>query len=291
MVRRQSNRRVSRKRKSRRRVSRRRVSRRRVSRRRVSRRKRYKLRRHRRSRSPRERRSPSPLARPYIAIGPEGQRYYYHDDIKWSGVNTKIPREIWRRIPYNVRGEPTHILCPKYSSHDEDVQIGITGTAWVDESSENALTREVYEETGLSLDNYYYEISKERQTRNNIVTTNWYIASDNHFRPSKHQSYHGNPDDDQSKKVGIMLYGTRSRLVEYLREARRNGAMNYFRDDNIKSIMIIPLAVVEQKALSVIHNPGVTVSPWNLQRRLPRAGRRGGGGGYGRGGGGGYGRR
>ena len=279
MVRRQSNRRVSRKRKSRRRVSRKRKSRRRVSRR-VSRRRVYKLRRHRRSRSPRERRSPSPPARPYIAIGPEGQRYYYHDDIKWSGVNTKIPREIWRRIPYNVRGEPTHILCPKYSSHDEDVQIGITGTAWVDESPENALTREVYEETGLSLDNYDYEISKERQTRDNIVTTNWYIASDNDFRPSKHQSYHGNPDD-KSKKVGIMLYGTRSRLVEYLREAKRNGAMNYFRDDNIKSIMIIPLAVVEQKALSVTHNPGVTVSPWNLHRRSPRPGRRSGGG-YGR---------
>lgn len=133
-----------------------------------------------------------------------------------------------------------YILCPIYSNGD--TQVGVTGTIGTSETYDKGMIREIGEEIGLSpsqsvRDVHFITVKKVPNKNQNISV---YIASIDNLKPlneSDHDfKFTTQGRDDRTKKVGCIVYGEKTKMIEYL---NRTKIFRYYSQDDIVGIVTL----------------------------------------------------
>jgi hypothetical protein len=155
--------------------------------------------------------------------------------------------------------EDLFVLCPGYGLN-KDIQFGITGKAYYEESSYDAAVRECLEETGLIYMQSYQSINLDKLNSNDISknndkitnkkkTTQYFFFQGRNLKAYniKYHKYLLNKDiikkkDDLSKRVAVFIYGTYRELLYLLQQLDNRTKLN----DGIKRLLIIPFKLLYQ---------------------------------------------
>ena len=182
------------------------------------------------------------------AINANGEtRKVSAENLSWSSYSKVIPFYLWKKVP----GE-SWVVCPRYGKHPYSVQIGMTGTCWKNESQEEALAREIQEETGLVLteDPYLHRNVRGRAPKKQ----SWLWAVCNaktkcraaigavRMRSSKRL-------DDKSRKIGAIIYSDRLKLLQsMIVNSALRGGLCHIREDDIVELLLVPTNLAKKIA-------------------------------------------
>lgn len=131
-------------------------------------------------------------------------RYYL------TGMNSAI-----QDIP-----EESHILCIGYTIGD--MQFTVTGSCYENETVQGAAMREVYEELGVYIDPTYLQLHSHGQLekKKRVFSTIYLLCVDNcEMKPIQEMPNFQGLKEDKSRKVSIMIYGSRERLRKLMEMA------------------------------------------------------------------------
>ena len=199
------------------------------------------------------------------AINVLGQkRELSSDNLHVSSYSSIIPFFLWNKIP-----EKSWIICPRYGKPPYDVQVGVTGTCWVGEPPEFALSREVQEETGLVMleePNFLAETNKGSQK--------WLWAVCNTEKTATARGiqsiYHG--VDNKKCKVGALMYTTRKKSLEnMIINSSQWGGLFFLPQDNIIELLLIPKTLAKKWTLPLSKNKNILIDDItvNMNKLLP----------------------
>lgn len=138
-----------------------------------------------------------------------------------------------------------YIACPTYWKGNKivDTQICVTGKCHVDESSRDAVIREMSEELGFYTPSNKLEYVIDIKTDTDIYDT--YIVDVQYIEPYNNTKHTFSvKEDDRTKKCQVIISGTKNdfiKIIENIRQRYANDENTINEIKNIRSITLLPL--------------------------------------------------
>lgn len=147
------------------------------------------------------------------------------ENISRELISDSFPEPMFPALYRQDIYDEDYILCPLYLYKGyNDFQIGVTGTVKMNENYKQALIREIGEEVGLKV-NYpedLYFITNIKLHRGKRMSS--YIVDIRDLSPvtkKEHNKPFGSQArDDRSRRVGCLVYGPKSYILDYLNQER-----------------------------------------------------------------------
>lgn len=187
-----------------------------------------------------------------------------------AGVSRHFPLIIDKLI--KLVPDDHYMLCPLYKKIDNaggDFQIGITGTSYHDELSENTLQREIAEETGLissisNIDSFITHNSVKSIYTGTIININDTIVCRNSVTTSC------NSTNNIQQKIACIIHGTEQDIID--RYLNQSIIKPWPSNDMIIGSMVIPVKLVKNYMRNRLpkynHYTDKIPSPWTLEDSL-----------------------